>query len=66
VSWDSLAERHAEDVLSENQNEEETDEREGRQTGKYKKVCTTDPDATMATNARNRNYGDRHKNGYCR
>ena len=55
VSWDSLAERHVEDVLSENQTEEGAEvERKGRQSGKYKKLCTTDPDATMATNARNR------------
>jgi hypothetical protein len=55
VSWDSLVERHVEDVLSENQSEEEIEgDKEGRQSGKYKKVCTTDPDATMATNARNR------------
>jgi len=55
VSWDSLAERHVEDVLSENQTDEGAEvERKGRQSGKYKKLCTTDPDATMATNARNR------------
>jgi hypothetical protein len=55
VSWESLAERHVGDVLSENQTGEEMEvERQGRQSGKYKKVCTTDPDATMATNARNR------------
>jgi IS5 family transposase len=55
VSWDSLAERHLEDVLSENQTDEGAEvERKGRQSGKYKKLCTTDPDATMATNARNR------------
>ena len=55
VSWDSLVERHVEDVLSENQSEEETEgEKKERQSSKYKKVCTTDPDATMATNARNR------------
>jgi hypothetical protein len=52
VSWDSLVERHVVDVLSENQDEEEIEvEKKGRQSGKYKKVCTTDPDATMATNA---------------
>jgi hypothetical protein len=61
VSWESLAERHAEDVLSENQTEEESDERKGRQTGKYKKVCTTDPDATMATNACNRRLEPAYK-----
>jgi hypothetical protein len=55
VSWDSLVERHVEDVLSESQSEEETEgEKKGWQSGKYKKVRTTDPDATMATNARNR------------
>ena len=47
VSWDSLAERHVEDVLSENQTDEGAEvERKGRQSGKYKKLCTTDPDAT--------------------
>src|SRR6516165_7214873 len=29
-------------------------EKKGRQSGKYKKVSLTDPDATMATSARNR------------
>ncbi len=28
-------------------------EKEGRQTGRYKKVCVTDPDASRATDARN-------------
>lgn len=43
------------DVLSENQSEDKSEaERKGRQSGKYKKICTTDPDETMATNARNR------------
>ena len=42
-----LAERHVEDVLSENQTDEGAEvERKGRQSGKYKKLCTTDPDAT--------------------
>jgi transposase len=62
VSWDSLAERHVEDVLNENQTEEEAEvKRKGRQSGKYKKVCTTDPDATMATNARNRRLEPAYK-----
>ena len=26
----------------------------GRQTGRYKKLCITDPDASMATDGRNR------------
>jgi transposase len=40
VSWDSLVERHVGEVLSENQSEEEIeDEKKGRQSSKYKKVC---------------------------
>jgi hypothetical protein len=55
LSWDRLVERFVDDVLSENQTEEEVEvERKGRQSGKYKKVSTIDPDATMATNARSR------------
>ncbi len=54
VSWDSLTEQHVLDILSENQSEDESEVENGRQSGKYKKVCTTDPDATMATNALNR------------
>ena len=62
VSWDSLVERHVKDVLSENETEEETEtEKAGRQSGKYKKVCTTDPGATMATNARNRRLEPAYK-----
>jgi transposase len=62
VSWDSLVERHVEDVLSENQSPEDIGvEREQRQTGNYKKICTTDPDATMATNARNRRLEPAYK-----
>jgi transposase len=62
VSWESLVERHVEDVLNENRSEEETEvEKKGRQSGKYKKVCTTDPDATMATNARNRRLEPAYK-----
>ena len=33
----------------------------GRQTGKFKKVCTTDPDASMATTARNRRLEPSYK-----
>ena len=62
VSWESLVERHVEDVLSDNRTDEEIDvERKGRQSGKFKKVCTTDPDATMATNARNRRLEPAYK-----
>jgi len=51
VSWESLIERHVVEVLDENSIE---GEKQDRQSGKSKKVCVTDPDATMATNARNR------------
>jgi hypothetical protein len=64
VSWGSLIDRHVEDVLSENQIETEAEievEREGRQSGKYKKICATDPDATMATNAHNRRLEPAYK-----
>lgn len=50
VSWDALAVRHVEAVNAANLAEMEW---EARQSGKYKKICTTDPDATMATSARN-------------
>lgn len=50
------------DVLSENQPGDESElERKGRQSGKYKKVCTTDPGAAMATNARNRRLEPAYK-----
>ena len=51
VSWESLIERHMVEVLDENNIE---GEKQDRQSGKSKKVCVIDPDATMATNARNR------------
>jgi transposase len=62
VSWDSLVERHMEDVLIENQPDTDIEaEKKERQSGKYKKVCVTDPDATMATNARNRRLEPAYK-----
>ena len=36
-------------------------QKQRRQSGKYKKVCVTDPDATMATNARNRRLEPSYK-----
>jgi hypothetical protein len=35
--------------------------KESRQTGRYKKVCITDPDASMATNGRNRRLEPAYK-----
>jgi IS5 family transposase len=62
VSWDSLVERHVGEVLDENQaGVEDVAEKTGRQSGKYKKICVTDPDATMATNARNRRLEPAYK-----
>ncbi|MBP0114931.1 transposase [Bradyrhizobium vignae] len=59
---DSLTVQHVVDVLSQNQSEDESEaERKGWQSGKYKKICTTDPDATMATNARNRRLQPAYK-----
>jgi transposase len=76
VAWESLGERHADAVLAQD-DEAETQppphgketagttrrraERDGKQTGRYKKVCLTDPDATMATNARNRRLEPAYK-----
>ena len=62
VSWDSLVERHVDEVLDENAAESEIDNKKnGRQSGKYKKICVTDPDATMATNSRNRRLEPAYK-----
>jgi transposase len=57
VSWDSLAVRHVEAVADAN---DET-YRDGRRSGMRKKVCVTDPDATMATNGRNRRLEPAYK-----
>jgi len=55
VSWESLVQRHADEVDRANPpTDEEEAEKKGKQSGKFKKVSMTDPDASMATNARNR------------
>jgi hypothetical protein len=62
VSWDSLVERHVDNVLDENSDRGAREiEKNGRQRGKYKKFCVTDPDATMATSARNRRLEPAYK-----
>jgi transposase len=74
VAWESLGERHVQAVLTQNgdgPSSARTDdaaedakrrvERNGKQTGRYKKICLTDPDATMATNARNRRLEPAYK-----
>src|SRR5215203_3131373 len=55
VSWESLVQRHADEVDRANApTAEEEAEKKGKQSGQFKKVSLTDPDASMATNARNR------------
>ncbi len=57
VSWDALAVRHVEAVA------QADDEmlHESQQSGKSKKICITDPDATMATSGRNRRHEPAYK-----
>lgn len=77
AAWDSLGERHADAVLAQGgepptsppaatggiaaRTARQRAERDGKQTGRHKKVCLTDPDATMATNARNRRLEPAYK-----
>ena len=62
VSWESLVERHVEEVLSEDRGPDEVEAgKRGRQSGKYEKISTTEPDATMATSARNGRLEPRYK-----
>lgn len=60
VSWESLAIRHVE-AIAEANDEDRAVERDSRKTGKHKKVCVTDPDASMATNGRNRRLEPSYK-----
>ncbi|EQB00791.1 IS1182 family transposase [Sphingobium baderi] len=60
VSWEALATRWVEKVGQENEPVDER-ERDSKQTGKYKKVCTTDPDATMSTSGRNQRLEPSYK-----
>lgn len=60
VSWESLAVRHVDAVTEANEGEAQV-ERNSRKTGKYKKVCLTDPEASMATNGRNRRLEPAYK-----
>ena len=57
VSWEALAVRHIEAVAE----ADDEELRDGRQGGTLKKVCVTDPDATMATNGRNRRLEPAYK-----
>ncbi|TWB67764.1 transposase [Nitrospirillum amazonense] len=59
VSWEALAKRWVDKVGEENPVDEA--ERDSKKTGKYKKVCTTDPDASMATSGRRRRLEPSYK-----
>jgi transposase len=74
VAWESLGLQHVDEVLAQNGDHQSCDpetvasesakhlaERDGKQSGKHKKVCLTDPDATMATSARNRRLEPAYK-----
>lgn len=70
VSWESLAVRHVEAITAANGDDpsaspwepgEERKQRHSKKTGRFKKVCVTDPDASMATNGRNRRLEPSYK-----
>jgi Transposase DDE domain/Transposase domain (DUF772) len=63
VSWESLAVRYVQAIEQVNGDAapDELAKKERRQTGRYKKVCITDPDATTATNGRNRRLAPAYK-----
>ena len=60
VSWESLVAKHV-DAVDEANHEQVQTSKASRSTGKFKKVCTTDPDASMATNGRNRRLEPAYK-----
>src|SRR5829696_1608666 len=62
VSWESLVQRYADEVERANApTAEQETEKKGKQSGKFKKVSVTDPDASMATSARNRRLEPAYK-----
>ena len=66
VAWESLAVRHVGAVAEANGDEtpepgEDRALRDSKKTGKFKKVCLTDPDASMATSGRNRKLEPSYK-----
>lgn len=67
VSWESLAVRHVDAIRAENGDASEASQiaadtaKTSRKSGRYKKVCVTDPDASMATNGRNRRLEPAYK-----
>jgi transposase len=69
VAWESLALRHVEAVAEANGDTPspattptaERALRDAKQSGRFKKVCVTDPEATMATTGRNRRLEPSYK-----
>ena len=66
VSWESLAVRHVGAMSEANgdvpeDNAEDHRVRGSKKTGRYKKGCVTDPDASMATSGRNRRLEPSYK-----
>jgi transposase len=62
VAWESLARRHVDEMIDANGDGDADGEvPQEKRTGKFKKVCLTDPDATMATTARNRRLEPSYK-----
>jgi len=73
VSWESLSVRHADASIAQDdgvapsvastkaQTAKTRKERDSKQSGRRKKICLTDPDASMATNARNRRLEPAYK-----
>ncbi len=73
VAWESLGIQHADAVLAQEGDdppdaeaeaarvEKRQAERNSKQSGKHKKICLTDLDATMATSARNRRLEPAYK-----
>jgi hypothetical protein len=64
VAWESLARRHVDAVAEENADGGDPSQerlRRSKTSGRFKKVCLTDPDATMATTARNRRLEPSYK-----
>ena len=73
VSWESLGIRHADAAMVQSDGDRSGEtgveaelvkartERDRKQSGRHKKVCLTDPDATMATSARNRRLEPSYK-----
>jgi transposase len=64
VAWESLAERHVDAIAEANDDGSAAAQdmlRKSKKTGKFKKVCLTDPDASMATSGRNRRLEPSYK-----